>query len=278
MTVANADFNLAADLDNTYSPHGLGLAACGLLAVAGVEVNVISNKVQAGTAHGGTISAHNINVTATDTSTLELTTGALAASFVGAVGAGIAINIMSSTVEAFIGGATVTPTVGDVTVTAHSKYDVDAAAVAFSATGLIGGVGTFTLNQLSNTTSARIEDGAHVQPPAGHNVVLDAKDDSEVDADSAGVAMAATIAAGASIAMNIVKNDVWLAFDNATVTATGGGHVSITAEFQPTLTAIALGAAAAGFAAAAGMVTYNETGGTTEAYISAARTSTRTGR
>jgi len=125
--VTGGDLNVIATTDVPYAPQALGLAAGGLISVAGsAEANIINNATRASIGGTGTVKANTVRVRATDTSALDAHTGTLSASILGAAGASFAANIMSNTVEAFIDGASVTSAVGNVDVTATSNNEVSA--------------------------------------------------------------------------------------------------------------------------------------------------------
>ena len=143
---------VVADSTNTYSPEAIGLAAAGLISIAGaIEANVIGNKSSAGIGSGGLILADSVTVNAHDESDLDLDTGVLAVGLA-AAGVSASVNVMSNTVEAYIGDKLVITDVGGVNVWATSNYDVDALALVSSVTGIVGGVANITINALSNTT------------------------------------------------------------------------------------------------------------------------------
>ena len=82
------DLVVVATTDVVYDPDALGLAAGGLIAIAGsAEGNVINNTTRAGIGGSGSINAVAVRISASDSSELGTDTGALAASTVGAAGA-----------------------------------------------------------------------------------------------------------------------------------------------------------------------------------------------
>ena len=178
----------------------------------------------------GTIKANTVRVRATDTSALDADAGALSASLVGAAGASIAANVMNNTVEALIDGASVTTTVGDVDVTATSNNDVDASALGLSVAGLVAGVGSVSVNDLSNITSASLRTDANIV--SAGNITVHATDTSPVQANSGGLAASLGVGVGASVALNTLNNTVEAFSDGADATLTG--QLDLTAAHRTT--------------------------------------------
>ncbi|WP_457423984.1 right-handed parallel beta-helix repeat-containing protein [Roseateles sp. P5_E7] len=262
--VDSGSLDVIATTDVVYDPDALGLAAGGLIAIAGsAEGNVINNTTRAGIGGSGTINANAVRVSASDTSELDTDTGALAASTVGAAGASVAANIMNNTVEAFIAGATVTTDDGNVVVGATSSYDVDALALGLSAAGLVAGVGSVSVNMLTNTTSASIRGGAVIE--SAGTVSLDADDNSTVQANSGGLAVSLGAGVGASAALNTLDNTVEAYTDDADIEA--NGDISIDATSANDVDALAIAFGAGGIVGGFASVTINTVTTTTDASI-----------
>ncbi|HEY8536271.1 MAG TPA: hypothetical protein VIL25_07470, partial [Vicinamibacterales bacterium] len=263
--IADGTLNVYADTDVTYAPEALGLAAGGAVSIGGsVEANVIANTTSAGIGGGGTIDAGAVNVRARDMSSLSTDTGMLAASGFVAAGGALGANIMANTVEAYIAGATVSTDAGAVDVTATSSYDVDALALAASAAGLVAGVGTFTYNELSNTTSASLRSGAAIA--SADAVRVRATDTSTVRSDSAGLAASLGAGIGASFALNTVNNVVEAYSDGADATAAAGAF-ELAATSSNDVDAAALAFSVSGLAGGFATLTSNTLGTRTDASV-----------
>jgi hypothetical protein len=265
VTADGGNLNVIADTDVPYTSQALGLAAGGLIAIAGsAEANVIANTTRAAILGGGTIDADAVLVRARDTSELDTDTGALSASILGAAGASVGVNLMNNTVEAAIGAATVTTDVGGIDVQATSSYDVDALALGLSAAGLVAGVGTFTYNDLANTTSASIRPDASID--AAGSVEVTAVDTSSAHANSGGLAASLGVGVGASIALNTLDNRVEAYSDDADITA-ATGTLTLDASSANDVDALALAFAAAGIVGGYATVTINESNTETDASV-----------
>ena len=266
------DLVVVATTDVVYDPDALGLAAGGLIAIAGsAEGNVINNTTRAGIGGSGSINAVAVRISASDSSELGTDTGALAASTVGAAGASVAVNVMNNTVEAYIEGATVTTDEGNVDVSATSSYEVDALALGLSAAGLVAGVGSISVNTLSNTTSASIRSGAVID--SAGTLSINASDTSAVEANSGGLAVSLGAGVGASFALNTLGNTVEAYTHMADIEA--AGQIVIEAMSANDVDALAIAFGAGGIVGGFASVTINtvttstdasmRTGGTVEA-------------
>jgi hypothetical protein len=194
---------------------------------------------------------------------LNANAGGLAASLGAGVGGSLAENDMAASVKAGIGGAKVTTTSGGVDILAMSNFKVDADGLGFSVAGLIGGVGTATINDLANKTKAFIDDGAVVDSAAAVSVV--ARDTSAVSADAGGLAAGGLVGAGLSFASSKVVDNVDAVIDGETTSVTANGALTLTATLTPDVSANAVGFSASAFAAASGAVSVSESGGTAHA-------------
>ena len=194
---------VVADSTNTYSPEAIGLAAAGLISIAGtIEANVIGNKSSAGIGSGGLILADSVTVNAHDESDLDLDTGVLAVGLA-AAGVSASVNVMSNTVEAVYRRQAGhhrrrrRECLGDFEL---RRY---ALALGTLVTGIVGGVANITINALSNTTSASLRDNARIN--SAGDVLVHAEDTSDVTADSAGLAISLFGGVAGSLASNTVR-------------------------------------------------------------------------
>jgi hypothetical protein len=269
-----SSITIDAGTDVDVDAFAIGFSFAGLLSGF---VNYTSNEVTSETAAaargGGTLAGDTFTVEATDTSELDTDATAVAFGGLAGVGGSYGANKTATEVSAGIGGATVTTDVGAVTVDARSTLDVDSLALAFSGSGLIGGVGTATFVDAANTTRAYIDGGSTVT--SATSVFLDARDNSTFHADSGGASVSGLVDVGLSFASSKAINDVRAIIDGSgtTVTALGlAGTVDLDATFDAEIDANAIGFSASGFAAASGGIAVVESGGTTEAAITGGAT------
>src|SRR5690606_7141675 len=152
----------------------------------------------------------------------------------------LARNTLATEVSAGISAAEVTTTTGNVDIAAASSFDVEADGLGFSIAGLVGGVGTATLNELTNATKAFIDGGAIVDSAAA--VRREPEGDCVAAADgggsSAGIGMAG---AGLSFASSMVVNDVQAIIDGEATVVVAAGALLLQATYTPDVAASALG-------------------------------------
>ena len=204
-----------------------------------------------------------LTVSATDTSTITAGTGTVDVARSGsAVGAAVAFNTVSSTVDADVDRSTVN-VAGPVNVLAQSTQTVFAAAIGVGAavdtTAIgfgftIGLTGSAAVNHLTDSTTAMIENNSNLTTTGGASAILVQAGDTSKSTAIAGVLNAAvgtqsnaSVAVGASAAVNTITgagtNDangvpqlVTAQIDNSIVN--GGGNVTVSASSKPTLLTI----------------------------------------
>ena len=249
------------------SPLGDGVAGAGAGAASS---NTIANVVSANISHNSTVGqtgAAGITLKAVDTATISASAdgGAVAndAALVGislAVGSAVATNHITDQVLAYVDGSVVT-SAGGLSVKATSQNSIDALVISLAFSGaanVIGiapsGAGASADNTIQNTVEAAVKDGATVT--ASGAVQLSATDTSTVNASVAAAALSIgtiAVAAGLSVTINTIDNQVAAYVDGSTVqstndaltlTSTATGTVSATSV--GIATALGIGAAAAG--------------------------------
>jgi hypothetical protein len=265
----------------------LALAAAGTVNVsaagAGADAsNTLGNTVEAYETNAATISTTGtgaVSLTATDgaTTDAEAVAGALAIAAGGAgngsisIGAAIANNNVTDTVEAYTNGATITSGGAlniDATFSGNIKALSVAAAVSISGGSLasfaFSGAGASSTNTINNTISTDIQGTSatskSVDTEAGA-VSLDASETATIDSEVGSGALSVSVAGasiGVSQATNTVSSTLTSYVQNATLTSTSG-TISVVAGTTDSVTtlsvatsvAIALGGAGAGGTASA---------------------------
>jgi len=245
--------------------------------------------------------ARAIQVTASDSSTINSMAGALAISGVGstgasgAIGASVAANYLgadprdknstkTNVVRAAIENVTGTVKAGSIDV--HATYDGRITNVTVAGAGATGQGAAFALggsvsvNRIRNTSEAVISNAAGVTTTGATETSLQvrADDTSKIWAMAGGVGVAipqgggAAVAAGVAVAKNEITSRTTASTVNSKITS--GGGIAITADSVPTIFALSIGigvAAGSGFGAAlgaAGAGSNNLIDCTTEAFIS----------
>ncbi len=241
---------------------GIGVAAAG-----STTLNTITDDIEAyinGTTSNVTASDGAVTVTATDSTSISSTGGgvAIAAGLTTGVGiaaaAGVAVlqNTMNNHILAYVDGATVTATNGNVHIEADENVTIDSISAGGAASIAVGsgaavagaGAGANTTNNLTNTVEAYVTGGASITTKESGDVIVKADDNPNVSA-TAGAA-SVTIATGATgsvalsiggaVADNTIADTVYAYSDASTIDS--AANVSITAVATPTAGAFALAA------------------------------------
>jgi Ca2+-binding RTX toxin-like protein len=243
---------------------GVALAAGGAFSVNAVvtaaDASIGSGSSVTTTGTGGvTLDADGGSVIVANALGLS---GALAsgkeAAGAGSVGPSVAANVIASSVGSNISGASVNSG-GAVGITASSTSVIWALTVGGSGAGAgssdkfglaLSGAGAATVNIVSDTVHASVEEDSSLTSAAG--LTITAKDFSLIMADAGGLSGAvaggkSTSGAGsigASLAVNVIANDIGSFISDSTVT-TGGG-VELTALSEATIWALTVGGSGAG--------------------------------
>ena len=248
--------------------NGGGLIGSG--AGAGAE-NEIHNTVLADIVNGSVVTATSVSLTAKDESDIQALGGALAAALAEVqsggtsgtstliLGASIAINSITNVARAAIDASTVNSS-GQVALTAvQEKAKILAVTIAAAGalnTNSSGGGGGFAFqgaasgsgNTIDTTVEALIRNGSHVFSGGGSDIVLDAKDKSDISADGGGVALvratgsAGAVSIGASIAINDITAHVRSAIDASRVGS--AKNLTLTAKSEAKIFALTIALAA----------------------------------
>ena len=194
--------------------------------------------------------------------------GASGSGMAASVGVALAVNKITSTVNAKIDSSTVSVnSTGDVKINAEAKgkikaFTLGAAVAAASGTsgGGIAGAGSGSVNLIHNSVAATVSGDSSVTTTSG-DVTLTATDTTEIEANAGGFALAlskstsgqaASLAVGGSFAVNKIDSTVNADIDDSDLTS--GGDVKLTATGAATISALTLaGAASAGLGSGTGM-------------------------
>ena len=265
-TTAGA-IDVVAENDTEINSLSAGLAAAGIAAVGGAAAANSSGSVTEAAIDGaGSISSPDgVTVRAKDDSSFMAGAGSLAASFVAAAGAAVAVNATTSRVDAHISGARVTTGTGDVIVSAVSSTKADAVTLGFALAGVVAAQASAAMNDAGNSTHAGIDSDATID--SGGGVTLSAADDSTFTATSGGTAGATLASVGLAAAVNTTANEVHAIVDGKNTRITAADTLDIDATSTPALTATALGAGLGNVAAVGGAIVVNESKNSVRAEI-----------
>jgi hypothetical protein len=290
---------------------GIGLAGAGIGSYNTLN-NTVAATIQAGA--NATAEAGEVRLAATDTSTIKADGGAVSLALglgtgVGisaAIGAAVAENDLTNTLEAYIDAATVTAH-QDLTVEAQADNTIDALNIGVGAAGAgssdsvglgAAGAGIGSDNTLRNTVTATIQGGAEATSETD-SVYLTATDTSSIKADGGAVSLAlsggssvgGSLGIGVAIAQNTLENTLKASIDNSTVAAAKDVVINATTQNADgskvaTIEALSFGASGAGAIggsagvalAGAGVGADNTIGNTIEASIQNSQVTSETGK
>jgi hypothetical protein len=271
-----------------------------------ITVNVIDNETTAYiqnapadvTGNPAIEAGGSIAVTATDSSTIIVVSGAITGSTGGsAFGGSLSVNLMLNHTDAYIDGSAVKADSGGVLVSAGwvaagslptsftlgnpsddgSSFSVQLPAIPDQVKGSIVNVsvsgtagnwnavaGAVPINYIANEVKAYIT-GSSVTVSGDVQVL--AADRSTIGSGALGLAVGNN-AGGATIGTSDILNHVYAYIENSTITTTGTGGVAVAASEEAKTVTIAFGVAAAGRFALGGSVGVNVTSNVVDAHIS----------
>jgi len=208
---------------------GAGGSSAGIAGSA--TVNSFSSETKAFIAGGITVNGdqtgaqvgQDVNVTATDNTTLLGLAGSLAIGGSAGVGAGIDVEVVTKTTQAWIGAGTTVNALGNVTVVANSSEKVTTVSVGASFAGsaaisINASVPVFTI-----TTTAEIGDSAVVA--AGGSVLVEADEDLKLDVIAGNISGGGSAAVGAAVAVPIIKKTTTAKIGNGAQVSAAGNEV-----------------------------------------------------
>jgi hypothetical protein len=271
-----------------------------------ITVDVIANETSASIQQSpadkdgnpGVEAGKNIDVTATDASTIIDVSGAIAGSASGsAFGGSLSVNLMLNHTDAYIDGSVVKSDNGGVLVSAgwatadslptsftlgdpsdaSKSFSVSLPAIPDSVKGSVvsvavsGTAGNWTaiagavpINIIANEVKGYVT-GSSVT--ASKDVQVLAADKSTIGSGALGLSVGNN-AGGATLGSSDILNHVSAYVENSRVTITGTGGVAVAADEEAKTVTIAFGVAAAGNFALGGSVGVNVTDNVVDAHIS----------
>ena len=242
-----------------------------------MSLNTIADTIHAHISDGANVSTPGpIDVTATDTPTINSLAGGVAGAALVALGAALATNHLSATVRAYVDDARAASSASAITVSATSTSTIETLTVGGAAAGTVALAGSVSLNNIANTVDTRsVSNNANLLAFGSVNVA--ASDTPTIEALAPAVAVAGAVACGASVATNDIASTITAYIDHSTVVSgaimspegTGGpaGSVEVSAISMPTLSTMTLGGSDAAIFAAGGSVTTMTLANTVDAYI-----------
>ncbi|KAG1649188.1 hypothetical protein GQR58_029240 [Nymphon striatum] len=235
--------NVTADQNDDLFLLGVAGAGGGSAGIAGsATVNTVSAETTAFIGAGITVNqsqagaelGQDVNVGATNTTTLFGLAGALAIGGSAGVGAGIDVEVVNKTTKAWIGADTTVSARRNITVDAISNEKVTTVSVGASFAGSAAISINATVPVFNITTTADIGTGAIVR--ADGSVRVEADEDLKLDVIGGNISGGGSAAVGAAVAVPIVtKTTTARIGNNAQVSGAGNNALTVkTGDFQVT--------------------------------------------
>ena len=209
--------SITASLGVSKSSSSGGVGAAGTF-----SWNELSNTTTASIQNSTLNGTGDIKLTSQGKSDILAISGAIGVSVGGSqgkgIGAGVAINILRNKNKAYIDNSNIV-TDGALSLTADSEGDIIAITAGIAYSGSSGGLsvaGSVVVNSVANEIAAYIRNSPLIDIKGG-NVSLSATDNSVIQSVSGGVAVGKGNSIGASIAINLISNNILTYIDNSTV-------------------------------------------------------------
>lgn len=249
--------------ENQLVSASAAIAGSQTAAISGsLAFNEIENTTEALLLNGSFDSTGLIHADAADESEIITVTGGIAVSTgKAAVGVAGAYNNISNTTKAM--AANVLLEGQTIQLSSRQEADILAIGVGGGGAAKVGVTGSLAVNNISNTTESLVLGSSDFT--STQNTVIEARDDSTIQAITGAAAGAGTAAIGASGSYNNIDNTVRAQVTSATLNS--GQSIDVRARRSDELFVIAAGGAGAGTAGFAGSVAINNIGGETEALV-----------
>ncbi|MCC5830866.1 MAG: leukotoxin LktA family filamentous adhesin [Phycisphaeraceae bacterium] len=249
--------------DNYLLSVSAALAGSQTAAISGsLAYNVIENTTEALLLNATVDSDGLVRADARDESEILSVTGGIAVSSgQAAVGVTGAYNNIANTTTARAASGTYSGQ--DVRIIAREEADILAISVGGAGAAKVGVTGSLAINTIGNTTLAQTLSDTNLD--ATRDIVVEARDESKIQAITGAAAGAGTVAVGASGSYNFISGTVRADVSGSTLDA--GRSIDVHARREAELFVIAAGGGGAGTAGFAGSIAINRIGGEIEALV-----------
>ena len=261
----------------------------GMVAVNDIQSDTTATIIGGSYTNTSTASADGLTLLAQNTPILITVTGGLSVGSQIGVGAAFSTNQLGGTNTASLDSTTVSLSGGGISISSSSgsppdgvpsdlsadlpdgnDHAIDAVAVGVAGSKNLTLAGSVTLNTITATNTATIDDGSSVM--AVGPISVEAADGSDIGAGAGTITWATkdtSSSVGAAEVTNKITNTNQASIDTATVTSQTGG-VTVVATEKAKSIGVAVGASFASQAALGGSVVVNETTNKTTAWINQA--------
>ncbi|MES9885698.1 MAG: hypothetical protein ABW140_02725, partial [Candidatus Sedimenticola sp. 6PFRAG1] len=224
--VAGRDITLAADRTTAINNVTAGVQGGVYAGVGGsVGVNVIRGNTLAYISGSSANAGNNIQLTADNTSTVQVVGGSVSLGVMGAAGLSFVWNDIVTTTKAYLD--TVTASAGnDIFITADDNSDILSISVNVSAGAGVGLSGAVARNVIGQTVASYINNSSSVT--ADGNMTIASESTAIIRAVTVGGSGGLIASGAAAVAVNDINNTIRSEITGSTVTAVG--DIYLTAE------------------------------------------------
>ncbi|MHC5826311.1 MAG: hypothetical protein ACYT04_63260, partial [Nostoc sp.] len=201
-----------------------GASVSGGIALTGsVSVNNITNTTDAHASNAIISAGNNVEISATDTSTIQSFAGQLSVGIGAAgVGAAVAYNNIGNIVTAYVKADDATYTrinaAGNVIVSASSTGTIYTIAAGGSAGLFVGAGASVAVNQMSNNVSAFVQNNSNINAEGSVGILANSLNTMTT---KGGTFSAGFVGLGGTIAVNNLANTTSAYVDNSSIEGIG---------------------------------------------------------
>jgi filamentous hemagglutinin family protein len=273
---SGGDMSLAAHTDSDIFSVAASIGGSKAFSISGAgSGNTITNTTRtsidnAGLAAKDVAVGGNLTLAAQDDSLIQAIAASGGAAKQAGVGASVAVNLITNTVESAFTDAAVTGTTGNRTLTAASNATIESLAGAVGIGGNAGVGVAVAVNRIANTTAAHVGGASAVL--RGKDILVDADSAATIRTIAVGIGGGGDVGIAGSAATNFIAGATRSHIDGgAQVTAEDDVGVIAAGDDRITVAAgsVGVGGSAAGIGAS---VAVNDVDTTTEAFVEDAAT------
>jgi hypothetical protein len=259
-TVRAQSVDVVAAADNNVMSITVGGAGAGTVAIEGsVSFNDIETTVSSHISGDANVAAlDSVEVTASNDSGIRALAGALAGAGTVAVGVAFGTNEIRDNVVAAVEDAHLSSGAGGIQIEASGDPTIRALSVGLAGAGTVAAGGSFSSNTIRHGELLTGYD-AHIARStleAAGLIRIEATDSSTIDSISGGAAGAGVLAFGVAISNNDLRRIATANVTSSQITSSAG-RIELSADSDPEIQALAVGAAGAGTGALGGSTTNN---------------------
>ncbi|HEY3846813.1 MAG TPA: hypothetical protein VGL95_06845, partial [Acetobacteraceae bacterium] len=255
-TLSAPDATVEGDDSSNIGGAAYGVSAAQTVSLAGsFAYDTITGGMTVSLDSGGVIDAQDATVSASNSATVEVMTGAADGAGTASVGAATSINNVTDYATSQVVGGRIDA--GDTSVTAGQTGTIEALATVGSGAGTVDAVASVTTNNIYDAANATISSGAVINTGNGGSLTLASTNGGEIKSLSGTANGAGGVAVNGAVANNNITlqdntpGGANTVLENSTVT---GGSANVDATDTASILSIAISAGGASTVAVGGSV------------------------